>query len=221
MATDTALQNLYAQRPEYKDKSLNEIDRLMRELEIIKADKERQEEAKKEKELHDKIAKARVEYDEEFERRKESWLDDFKWFLRHDLVKPEAVEAATSTNGAVVLTNLLKRGFPADFIPPEIAGEIIGTPLKTSGKKRAGGVSLKEKAPEAGEGGETPKEIVERVVKEAKAPITKDEILTAVSRDKVFGDYLRAEPKGFNGVIAVCGRLGLIAKTEDGKYTKP
>lgn len=221
MATDTSLQNLYAQRPEYKDKSLNEIERMMIELEIIKADKLKEAEAKKEKELHDKIAKARVEYDEEFERRKESWLDDFKWFLRYDLVKPEAVEAATSANGAVVLTNLLKRGFPADFIPPGLAEELGGITVKASGKKRAGGEVLKDKAPEKGEGGETPKEIVERVVKEAKNPLTKAEILTAVSRDKTFGDYLRNEPKGFNGVIAVSGRLGLIKKTEDGKYTKP
>src|SRR3546814_9919116 len=54
------------------------------------------------------------------ERLKESWIDYFKWCVRHDLIKPDVVKLATSANGAVVLTNLLKRGFPADFVPPEL-----------------------------------------------------------------------------------------------------
>src|SRR3546814_8987075 len=114
------LENLYKQQPELKDKSLNEIKRQMDQLSMVMKDKEREEEERKARELEETIAAVRVQYDEEFERRKESWIDDFKWFLRHDLIKPDVVKLATSANGAVVLTNLLKRGFPADFVPPEL-----------------------------------------------------------------------------------------------------
>src|SRR3546814_8483285 len=92
----------------------------MDQLSMVMKDKEREEGERKARELEETIAAVRVQYDEEFERRKESWIDDFKWFLRHDLIKPDVVKLATSANGAVVLTNLLKRGFPADFVPPEL-----------------------------------------------------------------------------------------------------
>src|SRR3546814_9711207 len=81
------LENLYKQQPELKDKSLNEIKRQMDQLSMVMKDKEREEEERKARELEETIAAVRVQYDEEFERRKESWIDDFKWFLRHDLIK--------------------------------------------------------------------------------------------------------------------------------------
>src|SRR3546814_9297489 len=78
------LENLYKQQPELKDKSLNEIKRQLDQLTMVMKDKEREEEERKARELEETIAAVRVQYDEEFERRKDSCIADFKWFVREE-----------------------------------------------------------------------------------------------------------------------------------------
>jgi hypothetical protein len=211
MADNTFLENLYKQHPELKDKSLNEIKRQIDQLSIVMRDKEREEEERRLKELQDNIAAARVEYDKEFERRKESWLDDFKWFLRHDLIKPEVVKIATSASGAVVLTNLLKRGFPTDFVPPELADN--SEVAKAAGRK-------KEYAPPpVSSTGEAFSDAVLRIVQSYNGKgQTIDVIKGNVIEDPAFKKDLEQNTRRLTLTLNGLVRKGKVKKTDDGRF---
>lgn len=211
MAEDTFLRNFYEQHPEFKDKSLNEIKRQMEQLTLVLKDKERQEEEKRVQELQKKIAAVRTQYDEEFERRKESFVDDLKWFLRHDLVKPDVVALATSANGAVVPSNLLKRGFPADFIPPELAdNEAV---VKAGSRKR------EYAAAPVSSSGETFSDAVLRTVTSYKdKPQTIDVIRGNVIEEPAFKKDLDQNKRRLVVTLNGLVRRNLLKKTDDGRY---
>ena len=79
--------------------------------------------------------------------------------------------------------------------------------------------ALSEKAPERGAGGETQDEIIIRVVNEKKgAEMTLEDIIFEISKDEVFGAYLKKEPRGLSRKIGGVAKRGLIKKTDDGKY---
>lgn len=130
------------------------------------------------------------------------------------------IEFASKSNGAFAPNMLLERDLPTAYLPEEIRGDGV-TKVKKSPTGRGGAASaLKEKAPEKGAGGETPREIVARVVKEGKGKeMSLDDIVLQVSKDEVFGPYLRREPRGFARVVAAAGRLGDIKKVGKNVYT--
>lgn len=159
----------------------------------------------------------------EFEKDKEEAIRLIKKLFDRDACREAFIEFASKANGAFSPDLLFERSLPVSYLPEEYRPEGVSV----IGKKRTGGGGgargaasrLSEKAPEKGAGGETQEEIIVRVVNEKKgAAMSLDDVIFEISKDEIFGQYLKKEPRGLSRKVGGVAKRGLIKKTKDGKY---
>lgn len=155
----------------------------------------------------------------QFEKDKEEAIRLIKKIYEHGGCREHFIEFASKANGAFSPDLLFERSLPVAYLPEEYRPEGV-TKVRRSRTGSAGARSaLSEKAPERGAGGETQDEIIIRVVNEKKgAEMTLEDIIFEISKDEVFGAYLKKEPRGLSRKIGGVAKRGLIKKTDDGKY---
>jgi hypothetical protein len=129
------------------------------------------------------------------------------------------VEFASKSNGSFSPDLLFERSLPVSYLPDDLRPE--GVTVVKKGRTGSAGArsALSEKAPEKGAGGETQEEIIVRVVGEKKGqPMSLEDVIFEISKDEVFGAYLKKEPRGMSRKIGGVAKRGLIKKTEKGTY---
>lgn len=156
----------------------------------------------------------------EYEKDKEDAIRLIKKIHDHGGCRDAFVEFASKANGAFSPDLLFERGLPAAYLPEELRPE-GATVIRRSRTGRGGAASaLAEKAPEKGAAGETQTEIIVRVVNEKKGQeMELKDIVYEISKDEIFGEYLKKEPKGLSRKIGAVSRQGLIKRVGKNVYT--
>lgn len=154
-----------------------------------------------------------------YEKDKEEVIRLIKKIYDNGGCREHFIEFASKANGAFSPDLLFERSLPVAYLPEEYRPEGV-TKMKRGRTGSAGARSaLSEKAPEHGAGGETQDEIIVRVVNEKKgAEMTLEDIIFEISKDEVFGAYLKKEPRGLSRKIGGVAKRGLIKKTDKGTY---